>query len=342
MIALPALAEKLKKEKSVALIIHVRPDGDCIGSGCALKLALQKAGVKAEVFCRDDIPSRFFFLEEPKKIRKDFVVSDYTALVAVDCADLFRLGDYADEFRAHKNTFNIDHHISNRCYAGVNIVEADASSTCEVLYCLMSEDEKFSNSLNKANITDAILSLENDKKLEFEIARALYIGIIFDTGVFRYSNTSKKTMEIAGKLIETGIPFWKYIDECFLQRTYTQTQLLGRTLLASMRVMDGKCIVATITRRMMEFYEAKTEDIEGIIDQLRITQGVEVAILLHEIGDQEYKVSLRSNNYIDVSKIASFFGGGGHVKAAGFTMRGSAHDVVNNITGHIESQMFNK
>ena len=77
-------------------------------------------------------------------------------------------------------------------------------------------------------------------------------------------------------------------------------------------------------------------------DQLRITQGVEVAILLHEIGDQEYKVSLRSNNYIDVSKIASFFGGGGHVKAAGFTMRGSAHDVVNNITGHIESQMFNK
>ena len=106
--------------------------------------------------------------------------------------------------------------------------------------------------------------------------------------------------------------------------------------------MDGKCIVATITRRMMEFYEAKTEDIEGIVDQLRITQGVEVAILLHEIGVQEYKVSLRSNDYIDVSKIASFFGGGGHVKAAGFTMRGSAHDVVNNITGHIESQMLNK
>ena len=203
----------------------------------------------------------------------------------------------------------------------------------------MSEDEKFSNSLNKANITDAILSLENDKKLEFEIARALYIGIIFDTGVFRYSNTSKKTMEIAGKLIETGIPFWKYIDECFLQRTYTQTQLLGRTLLTSMRLMDGKVIVATVIRRMLEFYGAQTEDIEGIIDQLRVTKGVEVALLLHEIGDQEYKVSMRSNTTIDVSRIAVYFGGGGHVKAAGCTMRGSLHDVVNNITEHIEFQM---
>ena len=146
-------------------------------------------------------------------------------------------------------------------------------------------------------------------------------------------------MEIAGKLIEKKSPFWNYIDKCFYQRTYTQTQLLGRTLLTSMRLMQGKCIVASISRRMMDFYGAKTEDVEGIIDQLRVTKGVEVAILLHETDEQEYKVSLRSNEYVDVSKIASYFGGGGHVKAAGFTMRGSLHDVVNNITEHIERQM---
>lgn len=197
-----------------------------------------------------------------------------------------------------------------------NFIDVSASSTCEVLYGMMDE-----------------------KAIGKETAAALYIGIAFDTGVFRHSNTSKRTMEIAGKLMDKGIPFYDYIDKCMYEKTYTQIQLLGRTLLASMRVMDGKCIVAVITKRMMEFYGAKTEDIEGIIDQLRITKGVEVAVLLHEIGEQEYKVSMRSNDYIDVSKIAAFFGGGGHIRAAGCTMQGSMYDVVNNLTEHIEVQM---
>lgn len=139
--------------------------------------------------------------------------------------------------------------------------------------------------------------------------------------------------------MEKGIPFWNYIDKCFYERTYTQAQLLGRTLLASMRVFDGKCIVATITRRMMEFYGAKTEDIEGIVDQLRITKGIEVAILLHETDEQCYKVSMRSNDYVDVGKVASYFNGGGHVKAAGCTMLGSIHDVINNLTEQLAFQM---
>ena len=167
----------------------------------------------------------------------------------------------------------------------------------------------------------------------------MYIGILFDSGNFRYSNTSRKTMEIAGFLIEKGIPFWNYIDKCFYQRTYTQAQLLGRTLLESMRIMDGKCIVAVITRKMMRFYGAKTEDIDGIVDQLRITEGVEVAILLHEIGEQEYKVSLRSNDYVDVCQVATYYNGGGHIKAAGCTMSGSMHDVVNNLTKVLERQL---
>lgn len=338
------LNKALCEAESIMIAGHVRPDGDCVGACVALQRYIKRNYPQKDVSVYiETIPEVFQFMDENNEIfSHDITDKKYDIFIALDSSSPDRLGDAQTAFYNAKSTMCIDHHISNRCYAGVNIVNADASSTCEVLYELITDGEKFSNSLNKNNIRDAVNTLENDSKLEFEIARALYIGIIFDTGVFRYSNTSKRTMEIAGELIETGIPFWKYIDECILQRTYTQTQLLGRTLLASMRVMDGKCIVATITRRMMEFYEAKTEDIEGIVDQLRITKGVEVAILLHEIGDQEYKVSLRSNDYVDVSKIASFFGGGGHVKAAGFTMRGSAHDVVNNITGHIENQMLNK
>ena len=236
--------------------------------------------------------------------------------LSLDSSTKDRLGEAERLFDTAGRTACIDHHVSNLGYARENFVEAGSSSACEVLYGLMEEE-----------------------LIDNRIAEAIYIGIIMDTGVFRYSNTSKKTMEIAGSLMEKGVPFWKYIDECFYQRTYTQTQLLGRTLLTSMRLMEGRVIVATVTRRMLEFYGAQTEDIEGIIDQLRVTKGVEVALLLQEIDDQQYKVSMRSNTFVDVSKIAVYFGGGGHVKAAGCTMRGSLHDVVNNITEHIEFQM---
>ena len=103
--------------------------------------------------------------------------------------------------------------------------------------------------------------------------------------------------------------------------------------------LDGRCIVSCLTRRQLAFYGATPADLDGIIDQLRITRGAEVAIFIYETGEQEYKVSLRSNNDVDVNKIASYFGGGGHIKAAGCTMSGAVHDVINNLTEHIEKQL---
>lgn len=297
---------------------HLRPDGDCTGACVAACRYLRNAfpEKKIDVYL-ETLPKKFGFLDADGVIISNEVQGErYDLFLALDSSTPDRLGDAEKIFDNAKRTFCIDHHVSNDLYAMDNLVEPSASSTCEVLFGIMDE-----------------------KGITYEIAEALYIGIIFDTGVFRHSNTSRKTMEIAGKLMEKGLPFWDYIDKCFYERSYTQTQLLGRALLASMRMMDGKCICAVITRRMMEFYEAEPDDTDGIIDQLRITRGVEVAVLLHETGEQEYKVSMRSNNCIDVSKIATYFGGGGHVKAAGFSMRGSAHDVMNNITEHIELQM---
>jgi phosphoesterase RecJ-like protein len=118
---------------------------------------------------------------------------------------------------------------------------------------------------------------------------------------------------------------------------------MGRCLLESIRVMDGKVIFSALTQEIMKFYEAKSEDLEGIVDQLRIIKGVEVAILIHEKNPQEYKVSMRSNGVVDVQKAAVYFGGGGHVKAAGCTMKGgSIHDVMNNLTGVLETQLIEK
>ena len=114
---------------------------------------------------------------------------------------------------------------------------------------------------------------------------------------------------------------------------------MGRCLLESIRVMDGRCIVSVVTKQMMDFYGAKSSDLDGIIDELRTTQGVEVAVLLSEKEPLEFKVSMRSNQIVDVSKIAVFFGGGGHVRAAGCTIKGSSYDVINNLTEHIEKQL---
>lgn len=308
----------VEKADRIMIAGHIRPDGDCVGACVAMYHYIQKnfAEKKVDVYL-ETLPVRFQLLDAEGEIISQEVSDDpYDLFIALDSSSSDRLGEAEKAFFQAKMTVCVDHHISNKNYAGQNFINPSASSTCEVLYELMEQ-----------------------KQLDAEIAAPLYIGIIYDSGVFRYSNTSKRTMEIAGELMETGIPFWKYIDQCFYERSYTQTQLLGRTLLTSMRLMEGRCIVATITRRMMEFYGAKTEDIEGIIDQLRVTRGVEVAILLHETGEQEYKVSLRSNDFVDVSQIASYFSGGGHKKAAGFTMRGSLHDVINNITEHIELQM---
>lgn len=304
--------------KTILIAGHLRPDGDCVGAAAAAYLYLKKIYPEAQISAYvEKVPEVYRFLDPEHSIFVEKLPEGPVDLfLSLDSSSKDRLGEAERLFDTAGRTACIDHHVSNLGYARENFVEAGSSSACEVLYGLMEEE-----------------------LIDTRIAEAIYIGIIMDTGVFRYSNTSKKTMEIAGSLMEKGVPFWKYIDECFYQRTYTQTQLLGRTLLTSMRLMEGRVIVATVTRRMLEFYGAQTEDIEGIIDQLRVTKGVEVALLLQEIDDQQYKVSMRSNTFVDVSKIAVYFGGGGHVKAAGCTMRGSLHDVVNNITEHIEFQM---
>lgn len=146
-------------------------------------------------------------------------------------------------------------------------------------------------------------------------------------------------MEIAGKLMEKGFDFNELLDQTFFQKTYLQNQILGRALLESMLLMDGKCIISALRKKDLDFYGVTNEDLDGIVSQLRNTTGVEVAIFLYETAIQEFKVSLRSNGRVDVSRVASYFGGGGHVRAAGCTMQGSVYDVLNNLTLHIEKQL---
>lgn len=145
-------------------------------------------------------------------------------------------------------------------------------------------------------------------------------------------------MVIAGKMMSFGINYSDIIDNSFYKKSYIQNQILGRALLESVLFYDGKCIFSSISKEIMDFYGVTGRELGGIVEQLRLTEGVEVAIFLYQTDDDEYKVSLRSQKDIDVSKIAVSFGGGGHIRAAGFTAKGTVYDIVNKVGSMIEEQ----
>lgn len=313
------LANEFKQIKSVAIAGHVRPDGDCTGSCLAVYSYIREnfPEIEVAVYLESVNPS-FALLYGAEDIKTDYSEDrQYDIFLSLDASDKERLGAALRYFETAGRKICIDHHITNPGFADENYIDPKASSTAELVFSTMEEE-----------------------KISQNTAEALYMGIIHDTGIFQYSNTTQKTMEIAGKLISKGINFSRIIDETFYQKTYIQNQVLGRALMESILLLDGKVIMGRMRQKDMEFYGVGPKDLEGIVNQLRVTKGVQAAIFLYETGNQEYKVSLRSNGPVDVSQVCAYFGGGGHVKAAGCTMHGTLHDVVNNLTLHIEQQLL--
>ena len=311
--------EEVKGASTIGISGHVRPDGDCVGSAMGLYLYLKKACPEAEVQVMLEKPADIFgCIKGIEDIHTDFTtqIDVFDVFIAVDCGK-DRIGEAEKYFDSAKKTINIDHHVSDSGSGEVNYIDASASSASELVYKTM----------------------EDKTLIDAEIAKAIYIGIIHDTGIFQYSNTSPETLRIAAELIAYGFDFSRLIDETFYEKTYVQNQILGRALLESILFMDGRCVVSMIDKKTMNFYQAQPSDLEGIVSQLRNTRGVECAIFMYQLETMKYKVSLRSNGKVNVAKVAEFFGGGGHVRAAGVTMQGTFHDITNNLAAQIAQQL---
>ncbi|MDD3403852.1 MAG: bifunctional oligoribonuclease/PAP phosphatase NrnA [Hespellia sp.] len=308
----------LKGKESVAISGHIRPDGDCVGSCMGLYLYLKENFHFNELdVYLERIPDSFHILQGTKEIKHEISgEKHYDLFICLDCGDLDRLGFSAELFLNAKSTFCVDHHISNRSFANENYVVPDASSTSELIFQLMDTDK-----ISKAT------------------AEALYMGIAHDTGIFQYSCTAPSTMETAAVLLRKEIDANEITDRTYSEKTYTQNQILGKALLESMMLLNRKCIASIVTLKDLHFFEADARDLEGIVSQLRNTKGVEVAIFLYELEPQVYKVSLRSKGLVDVNKVAQYFGGGGHVRAAGCSMNGNYYDILNNIVRQIDLQL---
>jgi len=312
------LLEFARNAQSIAILGHVRPDGDCVGACLAVwnYLAGQYPDKEIQVYLEQP-PVKFHYLKRFDDISQDTDSGkQYDLCICLDSSDTERLGDFAGYLAGASQSICIDHHVTNRGYAMENIIDPDASATCELLCDFLDQDQ-----INQT------------------VAECIYTGILHDTNVFKNSNTTAKTMEAAGRMMAKGIDFGRIIDESFYRKTYVQNQILGRALMESILFLHGKCIFSAVRMKDMDFYNVTSADLDGIVDQLRVTGGVECAIFLHEIENHVYKVSMRSNQYVDVSRVAAFFGGGGHVRAAGCTMNGSMYDVVNNLSKHIEKQI---
>lgn len=312
------IASELEGIKSVAIAGHIRPDGDCVGSSMGLYNYIKSEFPKIEVDVYLEHPSSIFnYIKNFDKIDSSYEKEkSYDLFISLDSGSKDRLGPALKYFESAKKSICIDHHISNPGYGDLNYIIPDASSTSELVYELLDET-----------------------KVTKDVAEAIYTGLIHDTGVFQYSNTAPRTMVIAGNLMKTGMDFTTIIEDTFYKKTYAQNQILGKTLLESTLYLDGAVVVGSLSQETMDLYHVGTGELDGIVSQLRLTKGVEVAIFLYELQELVYKVSLRSNGTVDVSKIAVSFGGGGHVKAAGFNGQGNISKITSDVIEEIKKQL---
>lgn len=312
------LIKAIKAAQNIAIGGHIRPDGDCTGACLAVYLYIKEkfSDKQAHVYL-ETIPESFHFLKGADQIQSEISETDKPDLfIALDCGDKGRLGFSAALFERAENTLCIDHHVSNQSFAKQNHILPDASSTSELIYDL--------------------LGTENISKY---IAECLYLGIVHDTGVFRHSCTQPSTMEAAAKLMEKGINFTKIITETFDEKTYVQNKILGYALMKSELLLDGRCIASSVDQNAMREFQILPRQLDGVVNQLKLTHGTDVAIFMYELEDGSYKISLRSNESVDVSRVAGTFGGGGHARASGANMKGTAEEILQILLPVIEQQL---
>lgn len=314
------LDEFLKEAVTVGISGHINPDGDCVGSCLATYNYIRTyyPQIDVDVYL-EPIPNIFKFMARSEDICSDASMDkSYDLFIAQDCGDTQRLGAFSHYCENAKKTICIDHHVSNTGFADEDYIFPNASSTSELIYDL----------LPKERITK-------------EIAECIYTGIVHDTGVFQYSCTSKKTMETAGALMELGINYPKIVDETYYAKTYNQNRISALAVLKSKLHLDGKCISTVVTLDEMREYDVLPKHLDGIVNQIRVTKGVEVAVFLYEL-EEGFKVSLRSCEYVDVAKIAVSHGGGGHVRAAGCSMTGNSDAIIEEIVSQVAEQLIDK
>ncbi len=311
----------LRSCNRLLISVHKNPDGDALGSQLALMLALEKSNKTVVAQNIDPVPEIYRFLPASSRIKTGSTVEGrYDAILVLD-ADPPRTGLFDGNYPAVIR-INIDHHITNPAEWPLTWLAPTASATGEMVYELIQR-----------------LGVPMDR----EIALCLYTAIFTDTGSFRYSNTTPKSMRIAAELIEAGADPWLVTENVYESFAYRRIKLLGNVLAGVERSEDGRIAWVVVTEELFRRFGATSEDTENFINFVRSTKGVEVAILFRQTAALQYKISLRSKGRVDLSGLAQSLGGGGHKNAAGSTLDGTLDEVqkrvIGAVNGAVEAQL---
>ena len=308
----------IQKANKVAIFSHTHPDGDAMGSSYSLKIALQSMGKEAEVFLEEDQDSNAWSLIRGKE-ESGLSLSDCDLMVALDCGDIYRLGKYEEIYGKFENTIAIDHHITHKVFAKQGSVIADISSTCELIYGLYRALEI---------------------PISADIATNLYIGLVSDTGNFKYSSVTAKTHLVAAELIDAGIDF-SGISKVLFDTKSIEYLCLMRSALSKLELYEtGKISVLHLSEEDFQKAGLTEQCAVGIVTIPISIQGVEVGVYIRSRGNGEYKVSLRSNKKVDVAVIADHFGGGGHVRASGYSVyETTVEEITENLVQEIKKYL---
>jgi bifunctional oligoribonuclease and PAP phosphatase NrnA len=310
---LVAVAEAIRSHDRFLITTHENPDGDALGSILAMKLALQQLGKDGFLYLSGTIPlpHEYDFMSLDGLSRQAPPDTAERVVLALDCANERRTGPDSGVLDAAPLVIDIDHHHDNTRFGDVNLVVPDASSTGEILYDLFHE-----------------LGIE----VTPEIAEALYIALVTDTGRFQYTNTTPKALRMAAELVEAGANVHQVFQDVYENVAFAKIKLLARALEKARVYEGGRLIVADLARDDFASAGAEEPFAEGIIDYLRAVEGAEIVALIREPPTQNgptRRVSLRTRaEGVDVSAIARKSGGGGHRQAAGFSSEASTDEIV--------------
>lgn len=303
---LSAICRILREKDRFLVACHENPEGDAIGSELALALALRKMGKTATVLNADPVPGNLLFLPGADTVVFEEDGSRYDVAVVLDCGSPERTGRVAPELRKCPLLVSIDHHRTNGDRGELSLVDPDAAATGLLIHRVLS-----------AMGYDICL----------DVATNIYVAVLTDTGSFHYSSSSPEAFEVAGEMVRRGVDPWAVAERVYETQSAHRLRLLGRVLDSLEVSAGGKVASITTMRETLREFAAGKDALEGFINYPRSIVGVEVAVSFREEEGDVFRVSFRSKGRVDVSAVASRFGGGGHRNAAGCTVPGALPDV---------------
>lgn len=317
MTTLDNILEEIKKAKSIVILTHENPDGDAVGSSLAMYEALKQMGKEDVDVIIPEFPRTYRFLPNVDIVKKEGKIENYDVAISVDCATIKMLNGWSNYFEEANTKIVIDHHGTNTMYGDINFVNPDSPACCQILLTVF----EYFNVIISENIGKAILT-----------------GIITDTGGFQYQTTRPETFEFAAKLLKSGINVSEIYKKSMNTKTRANFELRKRAMDRLEFLEDGKITFTYLNKNDFEETGASSDDYDGIVNEGRCIEGVEVSISIRET-DKGYKASLRSNEYVNVSDVCLMYGGGGHVRAAGCTMAMPVEQIKEKLVTQIKLQL---